>query len=70
MSKETPITFEAPSFAIFNVTKNAVATTKWGHLAIFSVQHIAEDIAKQNERLFPLWKFKVIPVWIKPTEVQ
>lgn len=68
--KPVPLTFEAPSFAIFNVTENAVATTALGHLAIFNVQAVAEGIMEQNKMLFPHWEFKVIPVWIKPTEAQ
>jgi len=62
---ETPITFEAPSFALFDVEQNAVRTTRWGNLAIFSVKSVAEQVAQQSGE-----NLKVIPVWVKPTGEQ
>lgn len=68
MSTEKPITFEAPSFAIFDVGQNAVRTTEWGNLAIFSTQRLAEVVVRQMRGRGQ--NVKVVPVWITPTEAQ
>lgn len=58
---DTPVTFREPSYAIFDVEKNAVRTTQWGNLAIFSVRAVAEQWAATSGA-----KLKVIPVLISP----
>lgn len=63
---ETPITFEAPSYAIFDIAENAVRTTQWGNLAIFSTVAVANNILRQ----LPPGTCKIVPVWIKPTGQQ
>lgn len=65
MDKETPITFDAPSFALFDEEKNAVLTTVHGNLAIFSVKAMAEQWARSSTR-----RIKVVPVTIQPTTEQ
>ena len=48
LSIKTPITFRESSYAIFDVKENAVRTTKYGNLAIFSVRAIAEQLAAKS----------------------
>src|SRR5262245_60364749 len=62
---ESPITFEAPSFVLFDEDKNAVLMTQWGSLAIFNVRAVAEQHARQSAR-----RIKVIPVSITPVTQQ
>lgn len=62
---ETPITFDEPSYALFDVEKNAVRTTQWGNLAIFSVKSMAEQWAQTSGS-----KIRVVPVSIKPITEQ
>lgn len=64
MNKDTPITFEAPSFAIFDIAQNAVRTTEWGSLAVFSTRIVANLVCARMPGC------KVVPVWIKPAEEQ
>jgi len=59
VQEESPITFEAPSFALFDVEKNAVCTTAHGNLAIFSVKAMAEIWARKTPG-----NIAVIPVQI------
>ena len=42
---ETPVTFREPSYALFDVKENAIRTTQYGNLAIFSVRAVAEQWA-------------------------
>ena len=63
-----PITFHAPSFAIFDTERNGVCTTPLGNLAIFSTPGMAEIYRRKGEQAG--MKLKVIPVLIKPTEIQ
>lgn len=60
----TPITFEAPSFAIFDIARNAVRATATGNLAIYSTESVANFVVTQMSGC------KVVPVWIKPTGKQ
>jgi hypothetical protein len=62
---DTPITFTDLSYAIFDVEANAVCTTEWGNLAIFSVRAMAEQWARKSSR-----KLTVIPVTIKQGALQ
>lgn len=62
---DTPITFTDLSYAIFDEDANAVCTTEWGNLAIFSVRAMAEQWAKKSTR-----KLTVIPVAIKRGTLQ
>jgi hypothetical protein len=62
---DTPITFEAQSFALFDIDANAVLTTRWGNLAIFSVRAVAEQYASESRR-----NIKVVPVKIAPVTEQ
>lgn len=55
-----PITFTEPSYALFDVDQNAVLTTQWGNLAIFTVRSVAEQWAARSGR-----NIIVIPVEIK-----
>jgi hypothetical protein len=57
--KEQPITFEALSYALFDVAQNAVLTTAHGNLAIFSTKGMAEIWARKSVR-----NITVIPVQI------
>ena len=45
-----PITFNEPSWALFDVEANAVCMTKWGNLAIFNTQGFASIEAQKLER--------------------
>ena len=65
MNNETPITFEATSFAIFDIEANAVRTTKWGNLAIFSTRGVAQQTVDQLGS-----KCKIVPVKITPVTEQ
>jgi len=56
---ENPITFEALSYALFDLDQNAVLTTAHGNLAIFSTKGMAETFARVSVR-----NIKVIPVQI------
>lgn len=65
MVTETPITFDAPSFALFDVENNAVLTTAFGNLAIFSTKGMAEACARSSKR-----NIRVLPVQIQPISEQ
>ena len=56
---DDPITFEALSYALFDVDQNAVLTTAHGNLAIFSTKGMAEIWARKSAR-----NIKVVPVQI------
>lgn len=60
-----PITFEALSYALFDVTQNAVLTTIHGNLAIFSTKAMAEVYQRNTTR-----DIKVVPVQISPRTEQ
>lgn len=62
---DKPITFEAPSFALFDVDANAVLTTAHGNLAIFSTEGMAQHWARSSSR-----NIRVIPVNITPVTKQ
>lgn len=62
---ESPITWEAPSFALFDVEANAVVTTVYGNLAIFSTRVMAQQWARRSAR-----QIKVVPVLIRPVTEQ
>lgn len=62
---EDPITFEALSYALFDVTQNAVLTTVHGNLAIFSTKAMAEVYQRKTTR-----DIKVVPVQISPRTEQ
>lgn len=62
---DDPITFSAPSFALFDVDANGVLTTVHGNLAIFSTKAMAELWAKSSRRTL-----KVLPVLIQPVSEQ
>lgn len=68
MNEDTPYTFQAPSFALLDEAQNAVLTTQWGSLAIFSTRAVAEQVADQHRVAYP--KVKVVPVAIKPVTEQ
>ena len=57
---EVPITFREPSYALFDVDENAVLTTQWGNIAIFSTRIVAEQLAARSGR-----NVEVIPVMIQ-----
>lgn len=65
MSESTPITFVEPSYALLDVEHNAVISTEWGNLAIFSTPGVAENMAKMSVR-----RLKVIKVMITPVVEQ
>jgi hypothetical protein len=56
---ETPITFTEPAYVIFDVELNAVRTTEWGGLAIFSTRSVAEQLASRSAS-----RLEVLPVRI------
>ena len=62
---ENPITFEALSYALFDVDENAVLTTVHGNLAIFSTKGMADVYARSSKR-----NLKVVPVQITPGNEQ
>lgn len=62
-ASEIPVTFVERSFALFDVDQNAVLTTQFGNLAIFSPRGIAEQWAAKSSR-----KIEVRPVYIKPAD--
>lgn len=62
---ESPVTFEALSFALLDEEQNAVLTTVHGNLAIFSTKGMAEVWANSSRK-----KIKVIPVVTKPVTEQ
>ena len=57
--KDEPITFLEPAYAIFDVGANAVRTTPYGNLAIFSTKGMAERWAASSAH-----NLKVIEVMI------
>ena len=61
----TPITFTAPSYAILNIDQNAVLTTRWGNLAIFSTRAVAEQVLRQTPG-----NLRIITVIITPITEQ
>ncbi|MEY4760641.1 MAG: hypothetical protein RLZZ200_497 [Pseudomonadota bacterium] len=61
MNQDTPITFEALSYALFDVEQNAVLTTAHGSLAIFSTKGMAEAWVRSSRR-----NIRVVPVQIQP----
>jgi hypothetical protein len=65
MPDETPITFDAPSYLLFDKNANAALTTAHGNLAIFSTRAIAERWASSSRR-----ELKVLPVMITPVTEQ
>jgi len=62
---EPPITFMAPSFALFDQDKNGVLTTVYGNLAIFNTRGVAEQYAGSSKN-----RIKVLPVSITPVTEQ
>lgn len=62
---EDPITFEALSFALFDIDQNAVLTTAHGNLAIFSTRAMAEVWARSSKR-----NIRIVPVQIQPRSEQ
>ena len=65
MADEQPITFVAPSYCLFDVDENAVLTTAYGNLAIFSTKGMAEVWARSSRK-----NIKVMPVQIQPVSEQ
>jgi hypothetical protein len=61
MSDETPITFTAPCYVLFNVRLNAVMTTAHGNLAAFSTKGMADLWASRSAE-----PVEVIAVNIRP----
>ena len=59
---DSPITFRESSYALFDVKENAVRTTQFGNLAIFSVRAVAEQWAARCGD-----DVKVVEVSIYPT---
>jgi len=60
---EDPITFTEPSYALFDVERNAVLTTAHGNLAIFSTLGMAQAWARSSSR-----RIEIIPVRIRPAD--
>lgn len=58
-----PVTFRELSYALLDVDEDAVLTTAWGNLAIFSTKGVAEQAASTSHS-----NLKIIPVWIVPEE--
>ena len=51
MNKDTtPITFTEPSYLLFDIDQNAVLTTQFGNLAIFTVKRMAEMWAQKSSK--------------------
>ena len=50
MKVENPITFTAPCYILFNVTKHCCSMTELGHLGIFATKNIADISAKATEK--------------------
>jgi BarA-like signal transduction histidine kinase len=47
-TNDVPITFREASYAIFDTQANAVRTTQFGNLAIFSTRIVAEQWANKS----------------------
>ena len=58
---DDPITFEAQSFALFDVEQNAVMMTGYGNLAIFNTRNVAQIWADRSGR-----NVRVVAVTIRP----
>lgn len=58
---EAPITFLESNYALLDEAQNAILTTQWGNLAIFTVRSVAEQYAKQSKR-----RVRVVTVHITP----
>lgn len=63
MNDKVPITFTEQSFALFDLEANAVLTTVYGNLAIFSTRAMALQWARTSKK-----RVEVRPVFIKPAD--
>jgi hypothetical protein len=63
-----PIAFVAQSFAVLDVELNAVISTRFGNLAIFSTRGVADHYAALSALAGV--RAKVVPVIVKPVRLQ
>lgn len=62
-----PITFTTPSYCVMDMARNAVFTTVFGNLCIFTIEALAEKATAQLLPHYP--QAKVVPVMISPKSV-
>lgn len=59
---EPPVTFEEPSYLLFDLDDNAVLMTVHGNLAIFNTKGMAEAYAKTSSKRIEVRAVRITPI--------
>lgn len=62
MPTPDPITFTESAHVLYDVEQNAVLTTRWGNLAIFSTAAMAAEWQRTSRRNLKIVEVRITPV--------